>query len=53
MNAENHNYHQLRHTFATNCIQNGFDVKTLSVVLGHKTVNITMDRYVHPDYTHE
>ena len=53
INAENHNYHQLRHTFATNCIQNGFDVKTLSVVLGHKTVNITMDRYVHPDYTHE
>ncbi len=48
-----HNFHQLRHTFATNCVQNGFDVKTLSQILGHKTVNITLNRYVHPDNTHE
>lgn len=52
-NTEDHNYHQLRHTFATNCMQNGFDVKTLSIVLGHKTVNITLNRYIHPDYIHE
>ena len=48
-----HNYHQLRHTFATNCVQSGFDIKTLSAVLGHKTVNITLDRYIHPDHIHE
>ena len=52
-NAENHTYHQLRHTFATNCIQNGFDVKTLSKILGHQSVGITLNRYVHPDFVHE
>lgn len=50
---KSHNYHQLRHTFATNCIQNGFDVKTLSVVLGHKTIHMTLSRYVHPDYIYK
>ncbi len=48
-----HNYHQLRHTFATNCIQSGFDIKTLSNVLGHSNVNLTLSRYIHPDTTHE
>lgn len=42
------NYHALRHTFATRCIELGFDVKTLSEILGHASVNITMNRYVHP-----
>lgn len=51
--VEKHNYHQLRHTFATNCIQNGFDIKTLSVILGHKAVSITLNRYIHPDFIHE
>ena len=26
----------------------GFDVKSLSEILGHASVNITMNRYVHP-----
>ena len=52
-NAEKHNYHQLRHTFATNCMQNGFDVKTLSIILGHKAVSVTLNRYIHPDFVHE
>lgn len=42
------NFHSLRHTFATRCIELGFDVKSLSEILGHSTVNITMNRYVHP-----
>ena len=41
------NYHSLRHTFATRCIELGFDVKSLSEILGHASVNITMNRYVH------
>lgn len=45
---ENANFHTTRHTFATRCIELGFDVKTLSEILGHATVNITMNRYVHP-----
>ena len=52
-NSGDHTYHRLRHTFATNCIESGFDVKTLSMILGHKTVNITLNRYIHPDYVHE
>jgi len=41
------NFHALRHTFATRCVENGMDVKTLSEILGHSYVNITLQRYVH------
>lgn len=41
-------FHALRHTFATKCIELDFDVKTLSEILGHANVTITMNRYVHP-----
>lgn len=41
------NFHALRHTFATRCIEAGFDVKTLSEILGHSSVKITLDKYVH------
>lgn len=42
------NFHVLRHTFATNCIGNGIDVKSLSEILGHSNVQITLNKYVHP-----
>ena len=48
-----HNYHRLRHTFATNCIGSGFDAKTLSNVLGHSSITLTLTRYVHPDIAYE
>jgi integrase len=41
------NYHALRHSFATRCIELGFDVKSLSEILGHSNVNTTLNRYVH------
>lgn len=41
------NFHALRHMFATNCVALGFDVKTLSEILGHSSVQITLNRYVH------
>jgi integrase len=41
------NYHSLRHSFATRCIELSFDIKTLSVILGHSSVNITLNKYVH------
>lgn len=47
-NIENVNFHVLRHTFATRCIELGFDIKSLSEILGHANVNITLNRYVHP-----
>lgn len=45
---EQYNYHALRHTFATRCVEHGFDIKSLSEILGHADVNITLRRYVHP-----
>ena len=45
---ENRTFHTLRHTFATNCVENGTDVKALSELLGHSDVKITLNRYVHP-----
>lgn len=48
INAPNYNFHILRHTFATNCIDSGMDIKSLSEILGHSNVQITLNRYVHP-----
>lgn len=42
------NFHSLRHTFATRCIELGFDPKTLSEILGHADIKITLAFYVHP-----
>lgn len=39
--------HSFRHTFATNLIQAGVDVKVVSQFLGHSSVKITYDTYVH------
>ena len=44
------NFHSLRHTYATRCIEAGVDAKTLSEMLGHSNVNITLERYVHPSF---
>ena len=44
---ENVNFHILRHTFATHSIEVGFETKSLSEILGHSSVNITLNRYVH------
>ena len=41
------NFHLLRHTYATVCIELGFDVKTLSELLGHADASLTLNRYVH------
>ena len=44
---ENVRFHTLRHSFATRCVETGIDIKTLSEILGHENVNITLNRYVH------
>ena len=44
---EHANFHSLRHTFATRAVENGVNIKTLSDILGHATVQITMDLYCH------
>ena len=45
---ENYHFHTLRHTFASRAIELGFDPKSLSEILGHSNVKITLDLYVHP-----
>lgn len=41
-------FHALRHTFATRCVAAGVDVKSLSEILGHSSVQMTLNYYVHP-----
>ncbi len=40
-------FHDLRHTFASNALANGMDVKTLSAILGHTSAATTLDIYTH------
>ncbi len=47
INLSDVTFHSLRHLFATNCIEIGVDVKSLSELLGHSSVEITLNRYVH------
>lgn len=47
------NYHALRHTFATRCVESGMDMKSLSEILGHADVAITMNIYVHSSIEHK
>lgn len=44
------NFHSLRHTFATRCVEFDVDVKSLSEILGHANVSITLNTYVHPSF---
>ena len=41
------NYHSLRHAFATGALELGFDIKTLSEILGHSSIEVTLNRYIH------
>ncbi|MCL1878121.1 MAG: site-specific integrase [Defluviitaleaceae bacterium] len=42
------NFHAAtRHTFATRALENGFDIKTLSEILGHSSAVITLKKYAH------
>lgn len=40
-------FHMLRHAFATRCMEKGFDSKSLSEILGHSSIQITLNLYVH------
>ncbi len=40
-------FHAIRHTFATRALELGVDIKTLSEILGHSNVSITLNIYAH------
>lgn len=44
---EDVHFHTLRHSFATRCVEVGFELKSLSEILGHANTSITLDRYIH------
>lgn len=46
--STSYTFHALRHTYATRCIESGIDPKVVSELLGHSSVTITLNRYVHP-----
>lgn len=42
--------HMLRHTFCSDCIAKGMDIKTVQYLMGHAKVNMLLDTYAHADY---
>ena len=47
------NFHTTRHCFATRALESGFDVKTLSEVLGHTSAAVTLSFYSHSTFEHK
>lgn len=47
LNIRPRKIHAIRHTFATTMIENGMNVKTLSIILGHANINTTINIYLH------
>lgn len=45
-NVKYHGEHIFRHTFATNCYYKGIDVKILSKLMGHSSVQVTYNIYI-------
>ncbi|WP_330932655.1 tyrosine-type recombinase/integrase [Enterococcus sp. BWR-S5] len=41
----NIHFHVLRHTFATRCVEKGVDIASLSKLLGHASIKMTLDTY--------
>ena len=53
LNISKLSFHSLRHTFATQAIELGTDYKTVAEILGHSSINTTLNLYVHPKMEHK
>lgn len=53
LNLKNVHFHTLRHTFATELLKQGADVKTVSTLLGHSSARTTLDFYAHSCPEHQ
>lgn len=47
LNIADHTFHDLRHTFASRSIVNGADVRTVADLMGHTTIEMTLNTYTH------
>lgn len=45
--VQDRKFHAIRHTFATRALELGVDIKTISEILGHSSVSITLNVYAH------
>jgi integrase len=52
VNIKNFRWHDLRHTFASRLVTNGKDIRTIQMLMGHKTIAVTL-RYAHCAPTHQ
>ena len=45
LDIQSYSFHALRHTFATNCLEQGVSIAAISSLLGHASIKMTLDVY--------
>ena len=50
---EDANFHTLRHTFATRCLESNINLLSISKTLGHSSIKVTGDIYIHMTASHQ
>lgn len=53
LNLERVNFHSLRHSFASKCLEKGVSVAVVATLLGHSSVKTTLDIYANSNRNNE